>query len=116
MLSAAVPVESLIPAIVDAVAEAGGVEPTVTAVAYQLSRLGGGALNPSKTLADNGIRDGCTLMLIRSAMEFVPLSYDDEAEAVSATVGEAARAWTRHLTRLIGGLVLVAWLALPRRC
>lgn len=105
VLSAAVPVESLIPAIVDAVTEAGGVEPTVTAVAYQLSRLGGGALNPSKTLADNGIRDGCTLMLIRSAMEFVPLSYDDEAEAVSATVGEAARAWTRHLTRLMGALV-----------
>ncbi len=105
VLSAAVPVESLIPPIVDALAEAGGVEPGVAAVSYQLSRLDGGVLDPSKTLADHAIRDGCTLVLVRSAMRFVPPPYDDEAEAVSATIGEVARTWTRHSTRLVGALV-----------
>lgn len=101
VVSAAVPVGSVIPSIVDALGQ-GNVN---TAVSFQLSRPGGGVLDASKTLNELGIRDGCTLFLVRSPTEFVPPSCDDAAEAVAATVAQAERPWTRRATRLAGALV-----------
>lgn len=101
VVSAAVPVGSLIPSIVDALGE-GNVD---TAVSFQLSRPGSGVLDASKTLNELGIRDGCTLFLVRSPTAFVPPSCDDAAEAVAAAVAEAERPWTRRATRLAGALV-----------
>jgi ESX secretion system protein EccD len=76
-----------------------------TAVSWQLSRPGSGVLDASKTLNELGIRDGCTLFLVRSTTAFVPPSCDDAAEAVAAAVAETERPWTRRATRLVGVLV-----------
>jgi len=104
VLPDAVPVGSLVPAILDALADAGGVKPGPIAVSYQLSCPGGNLLDASKTLAELEIRDGCTLLLVGSAMKFVAPACDDMAEAVSLTVAGAARPWTRRLARVVGAL------------
>jgi type VII secretion integral membrane protein EccD len=102
VVSAAVPVGSLIPSIVDALGDSGNVD---TAVSWQLSRPGSGVLDASKTLNELGIRDGCTLFLVRSPTGFVPPSCDDAAEAVAAAVADAERPWTRRAMRLVGIMV-----------
>jgi type VII secretion integral membrane protein EccD len=102
VVSAAVPVGSLIPSIVDALGDEGNLD---TAVVWQLSRPGSGVLDVSKSLSELGIRDGCTLFLVRSSTAFVPPSCDDTAEAVAEAVAEADRPRTRCATRLVGVLV-----------
>jgi type VII secretion integral membrane protein EccD len=104
VVSAAVPIESLIPSIVDALGDSGNVD---TAAPCRLSRAGSGVLDLSKTLQELGIRDGCTLFLDRSPTAFVPPPCDDAAEAVATAVADAERPWTRRATRLTGVLASV---------
>jgi type VII secretion integral membrane protein EccD len=105
VLPATVPVGSLIPSIVDAFADGGDVDIGPTARGFQLSHLGGSVLDASKTLEEMEIRDGCTLFLGRAAIKFTAPAYDDAADAVSATVAEVERPWTRRASRSVGVLV-----------
>lgn len=105
VVSAVIPVGSLVPSIMDALVETGAVDSGLTAVRRQLSRPGGGVLDASKTLNELGIRDGYTLFLIHSPTAFTPPPYDDAAEAVAAAIAEVERPWTRRGTRVLGGLV-----------
>ncbi len=104
VLSASVAVGLLTPAIVDALAGWSDVNPGLIPVRYQLSTLGGTVLEASKTLKDNGIRDGTTLVLTQSSMSFVAPASDDAAEAVSAAVASVERRWSRRAAQLAGAL------------
>jgi len=105
VVSAAVPVGSLIPSIIDSLAGSGHLDAGLSSVRYRLSRSGGDALEESKTLNELGIRDGCTLFLGRPPTVFVAPPCDDAAEAVAAAVAEVGRPRTRRATRLLGVLV-----------
>jgi type VII secretion integral membrane protein EccD len=112
-LPAAVPVAVLIPAIVDILATADGraaVASDQVATNYQLSRMGAPALDTSKTLAQNDIRDGSILVLTPSATELPAPCFDDAAEAVSVTLDALTRPWTPRAARLTS-TVAASWLA-----
>ena len=91
-LSATAPIGSLIPPIVDILAAHGGYRAGPAAVRYRLSVPGGGALDPSKTLAQIGIRDGADLLLTSSSAESAVPRIDDAAEAVSESVAAVGAA------------------------
>ena len=110
VLSAATPIGLLIPPIVDLLTRSGGFRAGPLAVHYQLSLPGSNALDPSKTLAQLGIRDGATLLLTSSLTELMVPRFDDEAEAVSASVLAMESCWTRRRARL-AGLLVTTWLA-----
>jgi type VII secretion integral membrane protein EccD len=110
VLSAEVPIGSLIPVIVDVLAARCGFRAEPMAIRHQLSLPGNVSLNPSKTLLQNGIRDGTTLILTSSSTELTAPRFDDTAEGVSASLAAAMRPWTRSAARLIGAL-LASWLA-----
>jgi ESX secretion system protein EccD len=104
-LHAGIPVATLIPSIVDIIAD--GNSSPLEATRYQLSRPGASALDASTTLAQNDIRDGAVLVLTQDAPSLPAPRYDDVAEAVSATLGAAARPWDfqhRRVTRLVGAV------------
>jgi type VII secretion integral membrane protein EccD len=109
VLSATVAVELLTPAIVDALARCSDFDPGQIAVRYQLSTLGGAALEASKTLKELEIRDGTTLALTHSSLEFVAPTSDDAAEAVSAAISATERRWNRRAAQLVGALVASCW-------
>ncbi|WP_158015576.1 type VII secretion integral membrane protein EccD [Mycobacterium basiliense] len=105
-LPAAVPVSSLIPAIVDILGNAGDVSPGPTAQRYQLSCPAVGALPASTTLSDSDIRDGAVLALSRCAPDTAPRYLrHDEAEAVSEALNEPMPPQHRCHPRLTGALV-----------
>jgi type VII secretion integral membrane protein EccD len=110
VLSAATPIGLLIPPIVDILSRSSGFRAGPLPVHYQLSLPGSAALDSSKTLAQLGIRDGAALLLTRSPTELIVPRFDDEAEAVSASVSEMERHWTPRRSRLVGSLV-TTWLA-----
>jgi type VII secretion integral membrane protein EccD len=110
VLSAATPIGLLIPPIVDILTRSSGFRAGPLAVHYQLSLPGSTALDPSKTLAQLGIRDGAALLLTSSPTELRVPRFDDEAEAVSASVSVMEWRWTRGRARLVGSLV-TTWLA-----
>jgi type VII secretion integral membrane protein EccD len=112
VLSATVTVGLLIPGIVDALAGGSDFSAGQTAVRYQLSTIGGTALEASKTLMELGIRDGTTLNLTRPTTEFVPPACDDTAEAVSAVVAAIERRWSRRAVQLVGVLVASCWIGI----
>jgi type VII secretion integral membrane protein EccD len=105
MLSAAVPIGSLIPPIVDILA----LELGDYAERYQLSAPGDIALDPSMTLEQAQIRDGAVLLLSSSSTVLTAPRFDDAADAVSAALDSRVSPWTRQATRLIGALV-AGWL------
>jgi type VII secretion integral membrane protein EccD len=113
-LPAAVPVAALIPAIVDILASGDGrsTDPSagLAATRYQLSRPGTSALDPSTTLAQNGIRDGTILVLTECETKLPAPRFDDAAEAVSATLDVVARPRTRRAERLTSAAA-ASWLA-----
>ena len=110
VLSAATPIGLLIPPIVDILSRSGGFRAGPLAVHYQLSLPGGTALDPSKTLDQLGIRDGAALLLTSSPTELMVPRFDDDAEAVSASVSVMEWRWTRRRARL-GGSLAATWLA-----
>lgn len=103
-LSAAVPIGSLIPPIVDMLAAECGHRAEPVAIRHQLSLPGNIALDPSQTLAQLEIRDGALLILTSSSTVLTPPRFDDVAEAVSVSLASTARPWTRQAARLIGAL------------
>jgi type VII secretion integral membrane protein EccD len=109
-LSAVVPIGSLIPPILDSLAAQRGHPTQPLAVRHQLSRPGESALDPSKTLAQLGVRDGTVLILTSSSTVLTPPRFDDVAEAVSVSLSATVRPWTRQTARLIAALV-ASWLA-----
>jgi type VII secretion integral membrane protein EccD len=90
----AIPVAILIPSIVD-ILKAHDPGNDAAAKRCHLSPLGAAALNPSLSLAQNGIGDGAVLVLSQSAAPPPGPRYDDAAEAVSATLHAPTPAW-RH--------------------
>jgi type VII secretion integral membrane protein EccD len=110
VLSAATPIGLLIPPIVEILIRSGGFRAGPLAVHYQLSLPGSTALDASKTLAQLGIRDGAALLLTSSPTELMAPRFDDEAEAVSASVSVTEWRWTRRRARLVGALA-TTWLA-----
>ncbi|KAA1248362.1 type VII secretion integral membrane protein EccD [Mycobacterium simiae] len=96
-LPAAVPIATLIPAIVDIV---GGHIPA----RYRLFTVGREVLVSSTTLAQSGIRDGAVLVLCQSCPKPPNHRFDDVAEAVSTTLTAATRPWPRRATRHTGAL------------
>jgi type VII secretion integral membrane protein EccD len=109
-LPAAAPVGSLIPPIVDILPGEYGHRGEPVAARYQLSLPGHVAFDPSKTLAQIGIRDGTALILTSSSTELTIPRFDDAAEAVSMSLGTTARPWTRWAARLAGAMA-GSWLA-----
>ncbi|MFZ1162334.1 type VII secretion integral membrane protein EccD [Mycobacterium sp.] len=110
VLSAAVPIGSLIPPIVDVLHRRADFRPGPVAVRYQLSIPASTVLDASKTLAQLGIRDGTVLLLTRSSTELMAPRFDEAAEAVSASVAALVRRWTQRVSRLAGSLTAM-WLA-----
>jgi ESX secretion system protein EccD len=104
VLSAVVPIGSLIPPIVDILAAQRGNRAQTVAVRQQLSLPGGPALDPSKTLAELGIRDGTILILTGCSTVLPPPRFDDVAEAVSASLVATTRPWTRQTARMLSVL------------
>jgi type VII secretion integral membrane protein EccD len=104
VLSALVPIGSLMPPIVDTLAAQRGHRAQPVAVRHQLSLPGKTALDPSKTLAQSGVRDGAVLILTSSSTVLTPPRFDDVAEAVSVSLAAAARPLTRRAARLIGAV------------
>ncbi|WP_077086214.1 type VII secretion integral membrane protein EccD [Mycobacterium rhizamassiliense] len=106
-LPSQMPVATLIPPIVDIVGDHTADGPrALTASRYQLSRPGRAALPAAKTLAQNGIRDGDTLLLSRARARVPGPRYDDGAEAISASLTPQSRDRPQRLraTRLAGAL------------
>jgi type VII secretion integral membrane protein EccD len=104
VLSAALPIGSLIPPIVDILATEYGHRAEPVAIRHQLSLPGGIPLDPSKTLTQSEIRDGTVLMMTSSSTVLAPPRFDDVAEAVSVSLASTARPWTPQAARLIGAL------------
>lgn len=106
-LPAGVPIATLIPPIVDLLPAEHGYhnEPT----RYRLSCTGQAELDGSKSLAQQGIRDGAVLILTSSSTDIPPTQFDDAAEAVSTSLAAAARPWTRHAAR-VTGMLAALWL------
>src|ERR1700727_2341163 len=106
------PVAALVPPIVDLMESRGtqGAD-ELTARRYQLSRPGTPALHRSMTLAQNGIRDGDVLVLSHGQPPAPVPSYDDPADAVSATLHARtpSEPEARQAARLSGALA-AGWL------
>lgn len=109
-LPAGVPVAGLIPPIVDILE--GRDTDNATRLAgrrYHLSLPGASALDPSTTLAQNGVRDGAVMVLSQARTPHPVYRYDDVAEAVSATLDATGRrsnrSGNRQATRLTGAVV-----------
>ena len=105
VLSAVMPIGSLIPPIVDALAAHRSHRARPVAVRYQLSVPGQAALDPSKTLAQLGVRDGAVLILTSSSTVLTPPRFDDVAEAVSVSLSATMRPLTWQAARLIGAVI-----------
>jgi type VII secretion integral membrane protein EccD len=100
-LPAGVAVAVLIPSILDIVDGSGELE----AKRYQLSTPGAAALDASKTLAQNDIRDGDLLVLTQSPPPPPAVRYDDVAEALSTALDAAPRrAAHPQATRITGAV------------
>ena len=74
---------------------------------YELGVPGAAALAGSTTLADNDIRDGTVLVLLRRCDPPMAPRYDDPAHAVSATLALAVPPWDRRSTRLAGAVAAI---------
>lgn len=111
VLPGGVALAALIPSIVDIL---GGRRPQYReprALRYQLAVPGHAALDASKSLAQQGIRDGAVLALSSSSMVLAPPCFDDDtAEAVSTTLVEHGQPWTARAARFTGAAAAI-WLA-----
>jgi type VII secretion integral membrane protein EccD len=108
-LPASVPLESLVPAIVDIISGNRGYQAGPVAIRHRLSLPGDVALDPSKTLAEIGIRDGTALLLTSPSTELPAPRLDDAAEAVSQSLAGTERRWTPWASRLVAVLA-AGWL------
>jgi hypothetical protein len=100
-LPSEVPVATLIPAVLDLMPCRSGPEPLRP---YRLAEPGRAALDGGKTLSQQGIRDGCTLLLTRAETQVPQVVFDDPAEEVAAAVRTIARPWGPAERRLTAAL------------
>ncbi len=110
-LPAAVPIIDLMSPIVDLLRTRDGFG-AVAAIptGYQLSHVGGSALDASSTLQDNAIHNGALLLLTSISTRLSEPSFDDAAEAVAATLAGVVRPWTPQFSRLTSAGAAM-WLA-----
>jgi ESX secretion system protein EccD len=108
-LPAFVPLQSLVPAILDILSGNRGYQAEPLAIRHQLSSPGGVALDLSKTLAEIGIRDGAALILTTPSTDLAAPRLDDAAEAVSQSLAGTDRYWTPRVSRLVAALA-AGWL------
>jgi type VII secretion integral membrane protein EccD len=112
-LPAAVPIAEFIPSILDLLrTELGSGAVAAAPVRYQLSCPGTSPFDLSTTLSHNSVRNGALLFLTRSSTELPAPSFDDAADAVSTTLADAARPWSRQCSRLASAIA-ATWLAGP---
>ncbi|WP_192830986.1 MULTISPECIES: EsaB/YukD family protein [unclassified Mycobacterium] len=71
---------------------------------YRLFEPGRAALNGTKTLSQQGIRDGATLVLSHAECPAPQVSFDDPAEEVAAAVRNIERPWSPTACRLSAAL------------
>ncbi|KLO26645.1 hypothetical protein ABW16_19280 [Mycolicibacter heraklionensis] len=71
---------------------------------YRLSEPGGNALDGTKTLSQQGIRDGSTLVLTHAECRAPRVRFDDPAEQVAAAVRAMERPWSPAARRLSAAL------------
>ncbi|MGV0834216.1 type VII secretion integral membrane protein EccD [Mycolicibacterium thermoresistibile] len=112
VLPGGVEVAELIPAIADLVGDVDtDADPPA---AWQLSRIGGGALDGSRTLTENGVHDGELLLL--STTEFAPVIRRDPDEL--GWGGDDTGTWPHGIGAAVGlwiaaaGAVAVGWASL----
>ncbi|MEU6024909.1 type VII secretion integral membrane protein EccD [Micromonospora sp. NPDC048871] len=72
---------------------------------WMLRRSDGSAIDLSRTLAAQNVRDGETLHLVPRRTEWPELAYDDLMEAVADGARRRGVAWTPFATRLTGLIV-----------
>ncbi|WIM87635.1 type VII secretion integral membrane protein EccD [Candidatus Mycobacterium wuenschmannii] len=104
VVSAAEPVGSLIPAMVDALTQHTDFDAGHVARRYRLV-VQGRVVAPSKTLSELLIADGMSLTLTHEATAFLPPPCDDAAEAVSTEVAGIERRWSRPAAQSVAALV-----------
>ncbi|SFQ62648.1 type VII secretion integral membrane protein EccD [Amycolatopsis arida] len=79
---------------------------------WVLAKLGGGPLEPSRTLASLGIVDGELLQLRKRNENPPPPLYDDVVDAIAEAEPDSFRPWTKETAQRIGhiagGLALAA--------
>jgi hypothetical protein len=100
-LPAAVPVAALIASVIDLMPRRDGPHAPRP---YRLGLPGRAPLDPSKSLAQQGIHDGAVLVLARAGDIVADARFDDPAEQVAATVREALSPWNPAARRLTAAL------------
>jgi type VII secretion integral membrane protein EccD len=109
-LPADVPLADLLPTLLGYASDSRSGEPVVPE-AWALSRLGGVALDSSRTPAQLGVHDGELLYLRPRGGGPPMLVFDDVVDAVATATNERADRWRPATTRLFGlGLAVVALL------
>jgi type VII secretion integral membrane protein EccD len=79
---------------------------------WVLRRATGTLLQPTRSLAAQGVRDGELLHLAPRRQEWPELAYDDVVEVIAAGARRAGRSWGQDATRRCGLAVTAAILAL----
>ena len=111
-LPADVPVAELLPVVVDLLAAHDGARHRVRPGArYRLARPGHAALEGAKTLAQQEVRNGSTVMLSWRGEDAPGPCFDDPADQVVAAVNAAGRAWTAPASQRAAGAASVAMAA-----
>ena len=108
-LPALVPLQSLVPTIVDILSGNRGYQAGTVAIRHRLSLPGDASLDLSKTLAEIGIRDGAALILTSPSTDLPAPRLDDAAEALSQSLAGTDRHWTPRASRLVAVLA-AGWL------
>jgi type VII secretion integral membrane protein EccD len=75
---------------------------------WVLHRATGAALEGTRTLAGQGIRDGELLHLVPRRVDWPELAYDDVVEVIAGAARRASRSWGRSATRRCGLAVAAA--------
>jgi len=78
---------------------------------WVLRRTNGAVLEPTRTLATQGVRDGEVLHLVPRRDDWPEMAYDDVVEMIAAGARRAGRSWGKAATRRCGLAVTSAVLA-----
>ena len=104
-LPSGVPVAALIAAVADLIPHRAGPE---SLRPYRLAEPGRAALDGTKTLSQQGIRDGSILLLTHAEYRAPRVLFDDPAEQVAAAVRTKERPWDPPARRLSAALAASA--------
>lgn len=100
-LPSRVPVATLLAAVLDLMPHQSASGPPRP---YYLSEPGRAALDGTKSLSQQGIRDGCTLVLTHAECPDPKVVFDDPAELVATAVRSTQRPWSPVARRLAAAL------------